>query len=369
MALQGKGFFIWQIKNVEGGDPAAIAKKAAAAGLSHVLIKIADGNYPVNIDQKTRVDLAPPVALALKARGIQVWGWHYVYGYDPVGEARIAIKRIQQMGLHGYVIDAEGEYKQPGRDTAAVRFMHELRGALPNFPIALSSFRFPSYHPQLPWKAFLDHCDYNMPQVYWLKAHNAGAQLRRCVQEFQAMQPYRPIIPTGAAFKEYGWRPADSEILEFLETARALKLPAANFFSWDECCRDLGGIWNLISRYSWNHGPQPPNLTPVEKLFAALNNRDAAQAAKLYNTNAVVVTPERTLAGPEAIKSWYTRLMTQTLPGGVYNLTGVNGSGPTRHFTWTALSTEGRVQDGAGTIGLLDDKIAYHYTYFNVTPA
>ena len=40
MALTGKGFMIWKIKDCEGGNADAIADVARRAGLSHVLIKV-----------------------------------------------------------------------------------------------------------------------------------------------------------------------------------------------------------------------------------------------------------------------------------------------------------------------------------------
>ena len=61
MTLRGKGYYIWKIPNCENGDPAAIANVAAQAGLSHVLIKIADGVGSYNVDLTTGVDLVPPV--------------------------------------------------------------------------------------------------------------------------------------------------------------------------------------------------------------------------------------------------------------------------------------------------------------------
>ena len=167
MSIEGKGFFIWKIRDCEGGNPAAIAAAAAAAGFTHVILKIADGAYAYNVNSQTGVDLVPPVVSALKDKGIHVWGWHYVYGNGPTSEANIAIQRIQQLGLEGYVIDAEIEYQEPGKSTAASQFMNRMRSALPDLPMALSSYRFPSYHAQLPWRVFLEKVDYNMPQVYW----------------------------------------------------------------------------------------------------------------------------------------------------------------------------------------------------------
>ena len=103
MSLQGKGFFLWKIKNCEGGNADRIAKKAKKAGLSHVLIKIANGIYSYNYDWNLKIDLVSPVVKALRSKGIQVWGWHYVYGNQPLSEARIAVRRIQELDLDGYL--------------------------------------------------------------------------------------------------------------------------------------------------------------------------------------------------------------------------------------------------------------------------
>jgi hypothetical protein len=44
----------------------------------------------------------PPLAAALRARGISGLGWHYVYGYNPGAEAKIAVQRVKELGLDGY---------------------------------------------------------------------------------------------------------------------------------------------------------------------------------------------------------------------------------------------------------------------------
>jgi hypothetical protein len=44
----------------------------------------------------------------------------------------------------------------------------------------------------------------------------------------------------------------------------------------------------------------------------------------------------------------------------------VTGTGNTRHFTWTAESSKGRVNNGKGTLGLLGGKITFHYIFFDV---
>lgn len=365
--LQGKGFFIWKIRDCEKGSPQEIARQAKAAGFSHVLIKIANGTLPYNIEEKTRTDLVPPLVSALRGQGIQAWGWHYVYGFDPAAEARIAIQRVQELKLDGYVIDAEIEYTQPGRSSAARRFMKDLRQALPNSPVALSSYRFPKYHPNLPWREFLEYCDLNMPQVYWEKAHNPAAQLARCAREFQSMAPARPVIPTGPAYKWDGWRPTDADIQEFFEASHALGFSAVNFFSWDECRRDLTNIWEMVKKLDLGKDAPAPTGDLPEQFVEALNQHKPDAVAALYRPDAVQVTAARTIQGHTALRSWYEQFLTNQLRDAKFTLTGKTVSGNVRHFTWKAAGAGGVSAAGSDTMGLADGKIAYHYTAYKVS--
>ena len=68
-----------------------------------------------------------PVVSALRSNGIKVWGWHYIYGDNPIGEANVGIARIRQYNLDGYVIDVEKEYKATGKKAAARKFMNQIR--------------------------------------------------------------------------------------------------------------------------------------------------------------------------------------------------------------------------------------------------
>ena len=362
--LQGKGYFIWQIPSCEDGDPQRISDLAHQARLTHVLIKIADGVNSYNIYDG--VDLVPPVARKLRQLGIQVWGWHYVRGNNPLGEANKAIERVVNLQLDGYVIDAEGPYKERGKAAAAKKFMDRVRKGLPNTPIALSSYRFPSYHPQLPWREFLEQCDYNMPQVYWMFSENSGEQLARCVREFQSITPYRPIIPTGAAFKERGWKPDPSEVKEFLETAKNLNLTAANLYSWDSCRANLPEVWQTSAEYEWFPQPKPDDIT--EQYIAALNKRDLNGIIGLYNSNAVHITAARSIQGYDEMRIWYETLLSSLLPKAKFLHTGFSGGGNSRHLTWTATSELGAVHNGNDTFGLYKGKITYHYSFFTLSP-
>ncbi len=368
MTLKGKGFYIWKIPDCEGGDANKIANVAKAAGLSHVLIKIADGIYTYNYDWNKRVDLVPPVANALRARGIQVWGWQFVYGSYPSKEADIAIKRIKELNLDGFAIDAEHHYRESGKAAAAKTYMRELRGGVGNnFPLALSSYRFPSLHP-IPWNEFLEKCDYNMPQVYWMGAHNPGAQLARTLNEFESLKYRPPIIPTGAAFTEHGWTPTTQDVEEFLITAQSLNLSAANFWEWwntREVLSPKHKIWDVIAEYEWDGGGGgPQDITG--KYIEALNSHDYNKVVDLYTDEAVHVTSERTIVGKGKIRAWYRNFFSSLLPNGTFTLTSFSGSDNSRHLSWTARSSAGNVNDGNDTFGLIDDKITYHYLHYTV---
>ncbi|MBN1666426.1 MAG: nuclear transport factor 2 family protein [Anaerolineales bacterium] len=373
MGLKGKGFFIWKIAECEGGDPKKIAQVAQQAGLTHILIKIANGIYAYNYDWDRLIDLCPPVVAALKERGIQVWGWHYVYGASPAQEAAIAIRRVKELELDGYVIDAEHHYKAQANNKAAAKtFMRDLRAGLgANIPVALSSYRFPAYHRELPWNEFLEKCDINMPQVYWMQAHNAGQQVTACLRAFETasfIQHQRPIIPTGAAFTEHGWTPTASDVLEFLETTRQLNLPAANFWEWSSARNVIDiNIWNTIKEFAWDsEGPSPLPDDITKRYIDALNSGDVERVVSLYTPSAVHVTSSRTVNGATAIRSWYNTMLNRLFPSGIFSLTGYSGSGASRHFTWTVISPQGRVLNGNDTLGLVGDRIVYHFSLFTI---
>lgn len=367
MALEGKGMFIWKVPRIEGGNPKTVATVAKAAGFSHVLVKIANGPYTYNGTWNDPTDYTTPLVNELRNMGVKIWGWHYVYGDDPLGEANIAIRRINQYNLDGYVIDAEQEYKKDGRRSAAKSFMSRLRSALPSLDIALSSYRFPTYHPQIPWSEFLNGCTYNMPQVYWMKATNAADQLVRCVKEFQNISPSRPIIPTGAAFSEKGWQPTAAEVLDFLKTAKSLNLQAVNFWEWyDARAGVMPNVWEVIRDFPWSGSPVAKDF--CESYIALLNTHDPKELTELYASSAVHINSARTIQGWANIYTWYTSLFQQVLPNAQFTLSSFSGNGNSRHLTWTATSPSGVVQNGKDSFGLhTDGKINYHYSFFSVT--
>jgi len=362
--LTGKGMFIWKIQECHNGSVSEIARISAVSKYSHVLIKVANGIYSYNYDWEKKIDLVPPLVAALKSKGIQVWGWQYLYGDQPGLEAQKAISCIRELGVDGYVLDAEGHYK--GKFNSAKTFMSQLTASVKDIPIALSSYRYPSFHPQLPWNEFLMKVDLNMPQVYWMFADNPGAQLEQSIAEFKNMKYTPPIFPTGAACTEQGWTPTLSEVKEFMNKTKELNLPGFNMWDWSSLHNHLPvTYYQAIRDFVWDDGPvHPKNI--AEQYIDALNSHKADQVEALYRTDAVHITSERTVQVEAAVKSWFSTLFSEILPDATFTMGGYRGEGSTRHINWTARSKAGNVQNGNDTIGLVDGKIAYHFSEFTV---
>jgi hypothetical protein len=224
-------------------------------------------------------------------------------------------------------------------------------------------------HPEIPWNQFLTACDINMPQVYWIHAHNPGEQLSKTLREFASpkFKAHPQIIPTGAAFTEHGWTVTASEVQEFLRTTHTLNLEAANFWEWHSARERIPiNIWETIRDHDWEYGSslhQDIAITYIE----ALNSHDVNKIIALYSEKSVHVNSFRTISGIRAIKSWYEQLFKYVLPKAEFTLTGYSGKGSSRHLTWTANSSHANVLNGNDTFGLTyEGKITYHYTFFTV---
>ena len=156
----GDGMWIWYVSRSEGGNLDAIAQRARAPGMSTVFVKSADAGTVWG-------QFSPALVAGLRARGLRVCAWQFVYGADALAEARAAVASIAA-GADCFVIDAETAYE--GRYAAAQRYMAALRSVVgASYPVGFTSFPYVDYHPRLPYSVFLGPggAQANMPQVYW----------------------------------------------------------------------------------------------------------------------------------------------------------------------------------------------------------
>jgi len=373
MTLQGKGFFAFNLPDCEGGDPSSILAAAQAAGLSHIIVKIADGAKEAGIDA-SGVDFTAPVVQALHQAGMTVWGWQYVYGDNPSAEATIAITRTQALGLDGYVVSAGEEFERPGRAIAAHQFITTVRGAL-KVPIALNSYRFPNYHPKFPWSDFLLSCDLHMPKVYWEQAHNAGEQLSESKRQCDALPNAKPYIPSGAAYSAPGWSPTARDITDFLNTAELLSLPAVNFFDWDTCHASLPLTWKAITSFTWpaasqgnppaqtpTNVPSTPPITPSDtfllQFLAALNSHNATQVSALYDPAAIQVWADQILRGVVSVQAGFAAFFDSLPAGTAFTSLTAQVNDDLHTFSWKAGPLSGET-----ILTLQNGKIIQDYTF------
>lgn len=219
-AFSTQAMWIWQLPKTEGGSLARIVSRAKANNISAVYIKSADAG---NRWQQ----FTPEVVATLKAAGLRVCAWQFVYGKAPTAEAR-AGSAAKQAGAECLIIDAESSYE--GRYKAASTYMKELRRNVGrSYPLGFTSFPYVDFHPSLPYSTFLGSggAQVNMPQVYWRDIGTSVATAMR--HTWRENRIYgRPIVPIGQTYQS---APV-ADIARFRAMANAWKAPGYSWWEW-----------------------------------------------------------------------------------------------------------------------------------------
>jgi hypothetical protein len=401
--IQGKGMSIWRIEACENGNAQAIVQRANAVGLRHVHIKVADG---INASNSQPSGALQNICAALKGEGLEVWGWHFTYGIQngqniAVKEAERALQMIEQLQLDGYSLDMENtgnpKFSWNGGPDVARALMRRLRqGTGPDYPIAAKShalmFRFgtdsPSIQPTVPFDAFIESMNVLIPQVYWV-FDTPDRRLRESHRQYAKRYPGKVFAPYGAAYGEQQpngkfWEATPAEITRFMEIAQELGFPGVAFYSWDYCSRKNPKLWEPITQFQWKDTrmPEPSQPTPtpqpeegqllasdlILQLFEALNANNPDAASALYNPNAALVTPQRTIQGQANIRAFYADLLSQ-LPGAQFTLGAADDTSPTTcRYQWSAAAANGRTAtDGIGNIGVRNGRMEFHSLNFTLS--
>lgn len=296
----GKGIWIQRVAACEGGEPGAIAARAVAAGLGHVIVRIGEGRDAANL-RPDGADLAAAVIEQLTAAGIAAWGWHHLHGDapghrpDPAAddaraEADAAVARahgLRAHGLVGLIVEARTEYER-AVDPAikAEHAMRRLRDGLPQLPLGVSSWKLPEEHPNFPWYEFRRLADFDLPHIFWMgQPAEAARQLAAAQEAYASLPPRRPFGAVGSAL----WRPQPGELLEFLAQARRSGLAGASIWRWDELGLrgdephngqrlDFRAHWDVVAGFEWPIAA--PNVVrgPTSTLQQVYKDADPAQA-------------------------------------------------------------------------------------------
>jgi hypothetical protein len=205
--LEGRA--VWVARPPQAIAPQQLVGEAGAAQARTLFVKAAEGGTP-----EPGFDAA--LAGTLRAAGIHLCAWTFVYGALPDAEAAAAVAAVRA-GAQCLVVDAEGQYDS--RYAAAQRYVRDLRAALgPRFPIGLAGQAEVLEHPKFPYSVFLGPGGFNvdMPQLYWRDLGLSVAHAFGIVAP-QNLWYGRPIAPIGQLFN--GVMPA--EVAQFERAAGA----------------------------------------------------------------------------------------------------------------------------------------------------
>lgn len=281
--ILGKGFYVWRAEKVlermGTTDVTEAVRRAVAANVQHVIVKIADGERPfpdpAGDGDGRKETITGHLIDALRNAGITVWGWAFAYGQgaDPDRQAAVFAARARHFSLTGMVIDAEDYDNRTWRTQAGaqraghyVRRLRDEMAGVNGLLVGLSSYRYIRYHQNFPFAAFMEGCDLAMPQVYWVARSGGDAVHNLLVSYEDYMQyfPHKLFIPTGAAYGEqttsgdesYYWSSSPSQIRRFLDQVHAMRFSAATFWSWEHALNDPGNqsfsgsqLWDAVAEH------------------------------------------------------------------------------------------------------------------------
>jgi len=236
--MNGLGFYIYMLE-WDGGQlpaPSVTARILKDVGAKWVSIKVADRDGAYNQIGGNDKILREYVN-AIKDQDIEVGGWHYIYPENPGPQGARAAERIEKLGLEHLVINAEKEWKNVTGAKRKVELYLDNLGAKKNFPVGLTTYRFPFLHAEFPYSQFLNRpaVTFNQPQVYWVGLHNPAEQLEISYDQYQEITN-KPYLPIGSIYNWGDWLPTQDDVKEFMQACKDFS--AYGFYSFDWIMRN-----------------------------------------------------------------------------------------------------------------------------------
>jgi len=215
------GMWIWYISSSENGNPDRIIRKAKAHGIGTLYIKSADGT-------RTWSQFTRPMVRRFRDAGLDVCGWHYVYGRKPLAEAK-ASAYAKRQGANCFVIDAEIEYESNNQYAKADRYIRKLRRLVgPNYRLGFTSFPYTHYHRAMPYSVFLGPggATANLPQIYWKTIGDTAKESISITWRHNALYR-RKIYPLGQTYSS----PSARSVVNFRRFVQSYDT-APSWWSW-----------------------------------------------------------------------------------------------------------------------------------------
>jgi hypothetical protein len=217
-----QGMWIWYVTRSEGGSVGQIVAKARRYDIGTLYIKAGDGGHVWS-------QFTPSLVEALHQGGLDVCAWQFVYGDNPVSEAKVGAAAVRD-GADCLVIDAEGEYE--GKYAAADRYIRALRARIgESFPLSLAGFPYVDYHPSFPYSVFFGPggATYNQPQMYWKAIETSVRAVYEHTYLYNRLWGH-PIYPLGQTYGGAG----RGSIQQFRRFAISYEGLAPSWWDWQE---------------------------------------------------------------------------------------------------------------------------------------
>jgi hypothetical protein len=248
-AIQGKGMWIWEWSQTDGGNPQAIVAQARQAGLHQLWVRVGDSKN--GFYGAAELNALVPAA---HAAGLAVIAWGFPYLYDPQGDARwsqqvLAWRDPAGQGVDGFSADleerTEGVDMTPQRAAVYLELVRRYAG---NRLIVATVY--PPTRNGYPYGAMSPYVDAFAPMIYW-ECTNPVADASFDISRLATM---RPVHVIGQAFNLAGEggranSPSAAEITAFMSASKAAGAVGASFWVWQSATPPE---WSALSAFAWN---------------------------------------------------------------------------------------------------------------------
>ncbi|NJR18469.1 MAG: CHAP domain-containing protein [Calothrix sp. CSU_2_0] len=233
------GVWIWNLSKIRND----YLDKLVECQIKRVYLKVFDGKRS-GVLNPTFWDWQCSTAIinTFKSRGIEVYGWGYHYGTSDVDAQVEKVKQALDCGLDGYIVDVEAEVEDISTHPNVDKLLSELRSLVKEGRFGYTSFGYPEFHPNVPWKILDKHCDLAFPQIYFekfrFKATNQE-EVQECIKSHKRLGLTKPILPIFGSESD-AKQPASASELKFYLTS----FPGSSIWRVPNS-GESGEAWNL----------------------------------------------------------------------------------------------------------------------------
>jgi hypothetical protein len=275
--IHGKAIYSHNVPAVGGGDPIAFVKWLKEHNFEGVYLKAANGTAIQRVSiwspwPTWGENIRNSLIEALKAAGLKVYLWHFVYGANSAAELSVAKSQVARFQPDGYIWDVEGAFDNRTNAVANARLLSSgMKSAFPDMAQGLCWWALPlspsggQWHPIKVAKAFQEYVDVGLPMMYWQGRGGTAARayLHRSMKIWKTFWN-KPIIPTGRAYNGDGGEADPEGILAFADEAKSdYDIPGLSWWVMDTAVKNP--LWETALTLTETFGIEEPVVIPLEE--------------------------------------------------------------------------------------------------------